>query len=53
MPEGWLYNRKGMAAVGRQISETRLVESLLVDYVTASSLYLIDAQKTVPAPIRG
>jgi len=40
MPKGWLYNRKGMAAVGRQISETRFGRKLacrLSDRVLALS----------------
>jgi hypothetical protein len=54
MPNGRLYDRAGMAMTGRQSLETRWVESLLVAIcVCVSSLSLIDAQRTVPVPIRG
>jgi hypothetical protein len=43
MPKGWLHNWEGMARMGRQNPETRLVESLLVVYPCVSSLSLMDA----------
>jgi hypothetical protein len=52
MPKGRLYDWEGMATMGRQNPETRWVESMLFS-VRVSSLFLIDAQKTVPVPIRG
>jgi hypothetical protein len=52
MPKGWLYDWEGIVTKGRQNPETRLVESLLVVYLCVSSLSLIDAQSTVPVPIR-
>jgi hypothetical protein len=51
--KGWLYDWEGIATMERQNSEARWVESLLVLYLSTSSLSLIDAQKTVPVPIRG
>jgi hypothetical protein len=53
MPNGRLYDREGMAMMGRRNLETRWVESLLVVYLCVSSLSLIDAQKAVPVSIRG
>jgi hypothetical protein len=53
MPKGWLYDWEGMATMGRQNPETRSVESLLVLCLCVSSLSLIDAQKTFPAPHKG
>jgi len=38
---------------GKADSETRWAGSLLVVYLGVSSLSLVDAQKTVPVPIRG
>jgi hypothetical protein len=53
MPKGRLYDREGMATMGRQYLETRWVEKPACCYLCVSSLSLIDAQKTVPVPIRG
>jgi len=53
VPNGRLYDWEGIATVGRQNPETRWVGSLLVLYLGVSSLSLIDAQKTVPVPMRG
>jgi hypothetical protein len=52
MPKGRLFNWEGMATMGRQNPETRWVESCLFS-ICVTSLSLIDAQKTVPVPIRG
>jgi hypothetical protein len=51
MPKGRLYDWEGMAMMGGQNLEIRWVESLLFS-MSVSSLSLIDAQKTVPVPIR-
>lgn len=53
MPNGRLYDREGMATMGRRNLETRWVESLLFVYLCVSSISLIDAQKAVPLPTRG
>jgi hypothetical protein len=52
MPKGRLYDWEGMAMMERQNPETRWVESLLFS-IHVSLLSLIDAQKTLPVPIRG
>jgi len=53
MPKGRLYDREGMATMGRQNIETRWVEKLACYYLCVSSLSLMDAQRTVLVPIRG
>ena len=54
MPEGWLYDWKGMATMGRQKPrDTFRVESSLHVYLCVPSPSLIDARKAVPMPIRG
>jgi hypothetical protein len=53
MLNGWLYDWEGIATMGKQNLKIRWVESFLVIYLRVSSLSLIDAQKTVPVPIRG
>ena len=40
MPNGRLYDRDGMAMMGRQNLETRWVESLLVVYLCVCPRYL-------------
>jgi hypothetical protein len=52
MPKDRLYDMEGMATMRRQNLETRWVESFLFS-ICASSLSLIDDQKTVPVPISG
>jgi hypothetical protein len=49
MPNGRLYDREGMATMGRQNLETRWVESLLVP-ICVCPFY---AQRTVLVPTRG
>jgi len=53
MPKGRLYDREGIATMRRQNLETRWVEKLACHYLCVSLLSLIDAQKTIPVPIRG
>jgi hypothetical protein len=52
MPKGWLYDWEGIATMGRQNPEIRFGRKLTC-FICVSSLSLIDAQKTVPVPIRG
>jgi len=53
MPNSRLYDREGMAMMGRQNQETPWVGSLLVVYLCVSLPSLIDVQRTVLVPIRG
>ena len=47
MPKGRLYDREGIATMGRQNLETRWVEKLACYYLCVCLLSLIDAQRTV------
>jgi hypothetical protein len=53
MPKGWLYNWEGIATMGNGTQRDVSAEGFLDFCLCVSSLSLIDAQKTVPAPIRG
>jgi len=48
-----LNNWEGRATMGRQNPETLFGRELALLSICVSSLSLIDAQKTVPVPIRG